>query len=199
VQWCGRDDEVPGQATKRSERMTRFKEKYEKEVVPGLTKRFGYANRMMVPKMAKIVINMGLAEGKDDVKVIDGAMQELAAITGQRPKMTRARKSIANFKLRAGQPIGCKVTLRGRMMYEFYDRFVTIAAPRIRDFRGLPTDSFDGRGNYTFGLEEQVVFPEIDYDRVEMMKGMDVTIVTSAKTDEEALELLKLMGMPFRR
>jgi large subunit ribosomal protein L5 len=179
--------------------MIRFKEKYDSEVVPGLTKRFSYANRMMVPKMTKIVINMGLAEGKDDVKIIDGAMQELAAITGQKPKMTRARKSIANFKLRAGQPIGCKVTLRGRMMYEFYDRFVTIAAPRIRDFRGLPTDSFDGRGNYTFGLEEQVVFPEIDYDRVEMMKGMDITIVTSARTDEEAFELLKLMGMPFRR
>jgi large subunit ribosomal protein L5 len=179
--------------------MTRFKEKYESEVVPGLTKRFGYANRMMVPKLTKIVINMGLAEGKDDVKVIDGAMQELAAITGQRPRMTRARKSIANFKLRAGQPIGCKVTLRGKMMYEFYDRFVTIAAPRIRDFRGLPTNSFDGRGNYTFGLEEQVVFPEIDYDKVEMMKGMDITIVTSAKSDEEAFELLKLMGMPFRR
>jgi large subunit ribosomal protein L5 len=179
--------------------MIRFKEKYENEAVPGLTKRFAYPNRMMVPRMTKIVINMGLAEGKDDVKVIDGAMQELAAITGQKPKMTRARKSIANFKLRAGQPIGCKVTLRGRMMYEFYDRFVTIAAPRIRDFRGLPTDSFDGRGNYTFGLEEQVVFPEIDYDRVEMMKGMDITIVTSARTDEEAFELLKLMGMPFRR
>jgi large subunit ribosomal protein L5 len=179
--------------------MTRFKEKYEKEAVPGLTKRFGYANRMMVPKMTKIVVNMGLAEAKDDVKILDGAMKELAAITGQKPKMTRAKKSIANFKLRAGQPIGCKVTLRGAMMYEFYDRFVTIAAPRIRDFRGLPTNSFDGRGNYTFGLEEQVVFPEIDYDSVEMMKGMDVTIVTSARTDEEALELLKLMGMPFRR
>jgi large subunit ribosomal protein L5 len=178
--------------------MARFKEKYESEVVPGLTKRFGYANRMMVPKMKKIVLNMGLAEGKDDIKVIEGAMKELAAITGQKPKMTRARKSIANFKLRAGQPVGCKVTLRGRMMYEFYDRFVTIAAPRIRDFRGLPTNSFDGRGNYTFGLEEQVVFPEINYDDVEMMKGMDITIVTSARTDEEAFELLKLMGMPFR-
>ena len=179
--------------------MIRFKEKYEKEAVPGLTKRFGYANRMMVPRMTKIVVNMGLAEAKDDVKVLDGAMKELAAITGQKPKMTRAKKSIANFKLRAGQPIGCKVTLRGRMMYEFYDRFVTIAAPRIRDFRGLPVNSFDGRGNYTFGLEEQVVFPEIDYDSVEMMKGMDITIVTSAGTDEEALELLRLMGMPFRR
>lgn len=178
--------------------MTRVREKYEKEAIPGLTKRFGYANRMMVPRMNKIVVNIGLAEGKDDIKLIDGAMKELAAITGQKPKMTRAKKSIANFKLRAGQPIGCKVTLRGKMMYEFYDRLVTIAAPRIRDFRGLPTNSFDGRGNYTFGLEEQVVFPEINYDDVEMMKGMDVTIVTSARTDEEAFELLKLMGMPFR-
>jgi large subunit ribosomal protein L5 len=178
--------------------MTRFREKYEKEAIPGLTKRFGYANRMMVPKMAKIVVNIGLAEGKDDIKLIDGAMKELATITGQKPKMTRAKKSIANFKLRAGQPIGCKVTLRGKMMYEFFDRFVTIAAPRIRDFRGLPTNSFDGRGNYTFGLEEQVVFAEIDYDDVDMMKGMDITIVTSARTDEEAFELLKLMGMPFR-
>jgi large subunit ribosomal protein L5 len=179
--------------------MARFKEKYVNEVVPGLTKHFGYANRMMVPRMQKVVINIGLAEGKDDIKIIDGAMKELAAITGQKPKMTRAKKSIANFKLRAGQPVGCKVTLRGRMMYEFFDRLVTIAAPRIRDFRGLPTNSFDGRGNYTFGLEEQVVFPEIDYDDVEMMKGMDITIVTSAKTDEEAFELLKLMGMPFRQ
>ena len=180
------------------ERMIRFREKYDNEVIPGLTKRFGYANRMMVPKMSKIVVNIGLAEGKDDIKLIEGAMRELAAITGQKPKMTRARKSIANFKLRAGQPLGCKVTLRGKMMYEFFDRLVTIAAPRIRDFRGLPPNSFDGRGNYTFGLEEQVVFPEIKYDDVEMMKGMDVTIVTSAKTDEEAFELLKLMGLPFR-
>jgi len=181
------------------ERMTRFREKYESEAIPGLTKRFGYANRMMVPKMSKIVVNIGLAEGKDDIKIIEGAMKELAAITGQKPKMTRARKSIANFKLRAGQPLGCKVTLRGKMMYEFFDRLVTIAAPRIRDFRGLPANSFDGRGNYTFGLEEQVVFPEIEYDAVELMKGMDVTIVTSARTDEEAFELLKLMGMPFRQ
>jgi large subunit ribosomal protein L5 len=179
--------------------MTRFREKYENEAIPGLTKRFGYANRMMVPKMNKIVINIGLAEGKDDIKIIDGAMKELAAITGQKPKMTRAKKAIANFKLRAGQPVGCKVTLRGKMMYEFFDRLVTIAAPQIRDFRGLPANSFDGRGNYTFGLEEHVVFPEIDYDNVEMMKGMDITIVTSATSDEEAFELLKLMGMPFRQ
>lgn len=179
--------------------MTRFREKYDKEAVPGLTKHFAYANRMMVPKMQKIVVNIGLAEGKDDIKLIEGAMKELAAITGQKPKMTRAKKSIANFKLRAGQPLGCKVTLRGRMMYEFFDRLVTIAAPRIRDFRGLPTNSFDGRGNYSFGLEEQVVFPEINYDDVDMMKGMDITIVTSARTDEEAFELLKLMGLPFRK
>ena len=179
--------------------MTRYQEKYEQEAVPALTKRFGYANRMMVPRMSKIVVNMGLAEAKDDIKVIDGAMKELAAITGQRPRITRAKKSIANFKLRAGQPLGVKVTLRGKMMYEFYDRLVTVAAPQIRDFRGLPTNSFDGRGNYTFGLQEQVIFPEIDYDDVEMMKGMDITIVTSAPTDEEAFELLKAMGLPFKR
>jgi large subunit ribosomal protein L5 len=177
----------------------RFKDKYRSEVAPALTKRFGYANRMMVPKLTKIVINIGLSEAKDDVKLLDGAVKELAAITGQKPKITRAKKSIANFKLRAGQPVGCKVTLRGDRMYEFYDRLVTIAAPRIRDFRGLPANSFDGRGNYTFGLDEQVVFPEIDYDDVDMIKGMDITIVTTADSDEEAMELLTLMGMPFKR
>ena len=177
----------------------RFKDKYRQDVVPALTKRFGYACTMMVPKLTKIVINIGLAEAKDDVKIMDGAMKELAAITGQKPKITRAKKSIANFKLRAGQPVGCKVTLRGDRMYEFYDRLVTIAAPRIRDFRGLPWNSFDGRGNYTFGLDEQVVFPEIDYDDIDMIKGMDITIVTTADSDEEAMELLKLMGMPFKR
>lgn len=177
----------------------RFREKYKNETVPALMKRFGYTNPMMVPRMSKIVVNMALSEAKDDVKILDNAMKEIAAITGQRPKITRAKKSIANFKLRAGQPIGCKVTLRGDMMYEFFDRLVTIATPRIRDFRGLPTNSFDGRGNYTFGLEEQVVFPEIDYDDVDMIKGMDITIVTTADSDEEALELLRLMDMPFRR
>jgi large subunit ribosomal protein L5 len=182
-----------------AEYTARFKEKYKRETVPALMKRFGYSNPMMVPKMSKIVINMALSEAKDDIKVLDNAMKEIAAITGQRPKITRAKKSIANFKLRAGQPIGCKVTLRGDMMYEFFDRLVTIATPRIRDFRGLPTNSFDGRGNYTFGLEEQVVFPEIDYDDVDMIKGMDITIVTTADSDEEALELLRLMDMPFRR
>jgi len=179
--------------------MARIKQRYRDDVVPALMKRFEYSSNMMVPRMTKIVLNMGLSEAKDDIKVLDGAMKELAAITGQKPKITRARKSIANFKLRAGQPIGCKVTLRGDRMYEFFDRLVTIAVPRIRDFRGLPTDAFDGRGNYTFGLEEQVVFPEIDYDDVEMIKGMDITIVTSADSDEEAFELLKLMNMPFRR
>jgi large subunit ribosomal protein L5 len=162
-------------------------------------KHFAYANSMMVPRLNKIVVNMGLSEAKDDIKVLEGAMKELAAITGQKPKMTRAKKSIANFKLRAGQPIGCKVTLRGNMMYEFLDRFITLAAPRIKDFRGLPRNSFDGRGNYTFGLEEQMVFPEIDYDKVEMVKGMDITIVTTAQADEEAYELLRLMGLPFRK
>ncbi len=179
--------------------MVRFKEKYRSEVIPALMKRFGYANTMMVPKLSKIVINMGLSEAKDDIKILENAMKELSAITGQKPRMARSKKAIANFKLRAGQPIGCKVTLRGDRMYEFYDRLVTIAAPRIRDFRGLPTNSFDGRGNYTFGLTEQVVFPEIDYDDVDSIKGMDITLVTTAPTDEEAMELLKLMAMPFRR
>jgi large subunit ribosomal protein L5 len=177
----------------------RLTEKYKNEAVPGLIKRFGYTNPMMVPRLSKVVINIGLSEAKDDIKILDGAVKELAAIAGQKPKITRSKKSIANFKLRAGQPIGCKVTLRGNRMYEFLDRFITLAAPRIRDFRGLPKDSFDGRGNYTFGLEEQMVFPEIDYDKVEMVKGMDVTIVTTAVADEEAFELLRLMGMPFRR
>jgi large subunit ribosomal protein L5 len=182
-----------------AEYTVRYKTKYREEVVPALIKHFGYPNRMMAPGLEKIVINMGLSEAKDDIKILDGAMKEMSAITGQKPKMTRAKKSIANFKLRAGQPIGCKVTLRGDRMYEFFDRLVTIATPRIRDFRGLPSNSFDGRGNYTFGLDEQVVFPEIEYDDVEMIKGMDITIVTSAQTDEEAFELLKLMGLPFKR
>lgn len=182
-----------------AEYTVRYKTKYRDEVVPALIKHFAYTSPMMAPRIEKIVINIGLAEAKDDIKILDGAMKELAAITGQKAKMTRAKKSIANFKLREGQPIGCKVTLRGDRMYEFYDRLVTIATPRIRDFRGLPSNSFDGRGNYTFGLDEQVVFPEIDYDDVDMIKGMDITIVTSANTDEEALELLKLMGLPFRR
>ena len=182
-----------------AEYTARYREKYRDEVAPALVKHFGYHNPMMAPRLKKIVINIGLSEAKEDIKILDGAMKELAAITGQKPKITRAKKSIANFKLRAGQPIGCKVTLRGDRMYEFFDRLVTIASPRIRDFRGFPSNSFDGRGNYTFGLDEQVVFPEIDYDDVDMVKGMDITIVTSAPSDGEALELLKLMGFPFRR
>jgi large subunit ribosomal protein L5 len=181
------------------EYIARMKTKYADEVVPALMKRFSYANPMMVPRMKKIVINIGLSEAKEDIKVLESAMSELASIAGQKPKITRAKKSIANFKLREGQPVGCKVTLRGNRMYEFFDRLVSIAAPRIRDFRGLPTDSFDGRGNYTFGLEEQVIFPEIDYDDVGSIIGMDITIVTSAPSDEEAFELLKLMNMPFKR
>jgi large subunit ribosomal protein L5 len=182
-----------------AEYTARYKEKYREEVLPALIKHFGYTSTMRAPRLEKIVVNIGLSEAKVDIKLLDGAMKELAAITGQKAKLTRARKSIANFKLRAGQPIGCKVTLRGARMYEFYDRLVTIATPRIRDFRGLPTNSFDGRGNYSFGLVEQVVFPEIEYDDVDMIKGMDITIVTSAPTDEEAFELLKLMGLPFRQ
>jgi len=177
----------------------RMRDRYKDDVIPALMKRFGYQNPMRVPRMEKIVVNIGLSEAKDDIKLLENAMSELATITGQKPKMTRAKKSIANFKLRAGSPVGCKVTLRGARMYEFFDRLVSIAAPRIRDFRGLPTDSFDGRGNYTFGLDEQVIFPEIDYDDVGAVVGMDITIVTSAESDEEAFELLKLMNMPFRR
>ncbi|MBD3367056.1 MAG: 50S ribosomal protein L5 [Candidatus Eisenbacteria bacterium] len=179
--------------------MARMKTRYADDVIPALMKRFEYPNPMMVPRIKKIVVNIGLSEAKDDIKILETAMNELATITGQKPKMTRSKKSIANFKLREGQPVGCKVTLRGDRMYEFFDRLVSIAAPRIRDFRGLPTDSFDGRGNYTFGLDEQVIFPEIDYDDVGSIVGMDITIVTSAETDEEAFELLKLMNMPFRR
>jgi large subunit ribosomal protein L5 len=176
----------------------RLKTKYEKEVVPLLMKKFGYKNKMQVPKLVKIVINMGVGDSLANIKLLDAAVGDLTAITGQKPAIRRAKKSIANFKLRAGVPIGCSVTLRGARMYELYDRFVNVAVPRIRDFRGLSPKSFDGRGNYTIGLTEQIIFPEINYDKVEKIRGMDVTIVTSARTNEEALELLKLMNMPFR-
>jgi large subunit ribosomal protein L5 len=176
----------------------RLKTKYEKEVVPLLMKKFGYKNKMQVPKLVKIVINMGVGDSLANIKLLDAAVGDLTAITGQKPAIRRAKKSIANFKLRAGAPIGCSVTLRGARMYELYDRFVNVAVPRIRDFRGLSPKSFDGRGNYTIGLTEQIIFPEINYDKVEKIRGMDVTIVTSARTNEEALELLKLMDMPFR-
>jgi len=176
----------------------RLKTKYEKEVVPLLMKKFGYKNKMQVPKLVKIVVNMGVGDSLVNIKLLDAAVADLTAVTGQKPAIRRAKKSIANFKLRAGAPIGCSVTLRGARMYELYDRFVNVAVPRIRDFRGLSPKSFDGRGNYTVGLTEQIIFPEINYDKVEKIRGMDVTIVTSARTNEEAFELLKLMDMPFR-
>ena len=172
---------------------------YRDTVVPAMVKRFGYKNRMQVPRLQKIVLNMGIGEAVGNAKLLDAAVQDLRKITGQQPLVTRARKSISNFKLREGMPIGCKVTLRGARMFEFFDRFVNVALPRIRDFRGIPSRSFDGRGNYTLGLKEQINFPEIDYDQIVQLQGMDITFVTTAKTDEESKELLSLMNMPFRK
>jgi large subunit ribosomal protein L5 len=168
-------------------------------VKPELIKRFGYTNSMQAPKLTKIVVNMGVGEAITNAKLLDGAAQELGIITGQKPAIRRAKKSIANFKLRKGQAIGCVVTLRRARMWEFFDRLVSIAIPRIRDFRGIPTRSFDGRGNYTLGLTEQIIFPEINYDKVDKIRGMDVTFVTTAKTDEEGRELLRLLQLPFRQ
>jgi large subunit ribosomal protein L5 len=178
--------------------LSRFKEKFIKEAVPGLKSRFGYPNPMQIPEIKKVVINMGVGEATGDAKAIDAAVTDLVTIAGQKPVVTKAKKSIAAFKLRAGMPIGCKVTLRGQRMYEFLDKLFNIALPRIRDFRGVSPQSFDGRGNYTLGIHEQLIFPEINYDKVDKVRGMDIVIVTSAKTDEEALELLRLLGMPFR-
>ncbi len=178
--------------------MARLKEYYLKTVVPALVKEFDYKNPMQVPKMEKIVVNMGLGEAISNVKIIDGAVQEMAMITGQKPVITKAKKSIATFKLRQGMPIGCSVTLRKEVMYEFFDRLVNVALPKVRDFRGISPSAFDGRGNYSIGLHEQIIFPEIEYDKIEKVKGMNITIVTSAKTDEEARVLLKLMGVPFK-
>ena len=178
--------------------MARLKEFYKKDVVPALIKEFQYQNSMQVPKLDKIVVNMGLGEAIQNVKIIDGAVQELAMITGQRPVVTKAKKSIATFKLRQGMPIGCSVILRKEMMYEFFDRLVNVALPKVRDFRGISPNSFDGRGNFSMGLQEQIIFPEIEYDKVEKVKGMNITIVTTAKTDAEARVLLKLMGVPFK-
>ena len=172
---------------------------YWDNVVPAMMKRFGYGNRMQVPRLQKIVVNMGLGEAVSNSKIIDAAVEDMRKITGQQPQVTRARKSISNFKLREGVPIGCRVTLRGARMYEFFDRFVNVALPRIRDFRGVPSKSFDGRGNYTLGLKEQINFPEVDYDKIMQLQGMDITFVTTAKTDEESKELLGLMNMPFRK
>ncbi len=177
----------------------RLQEYYEKEVVPQLIKEFGYKNPMQVPRLVKIVLNMGLGEATQNIKILDSAMEELALITGQRPIIRRARKSIAAFKLRAGMPIGCKVTLRRTRMYDFFDKLVHFALPRVRDFKGVSDKSFDGRGNYTLGIREHIIFPEINYDKIDKVKGMNVTFVTTAKTDEEGKALLEKLGMPFRR
>jgi large subunit ribosomal protein L5 len=168
-------------------------------VVPALGKRFGYTNPMQVPRLQKVVVNMGLGDAVQNIKIIDGAALELAAVTGQKPVITRARKSIASFKLRQGMPIGCMVTLRRERMYEFVERLITIVLPRIRDFKGISAKAFDGRGNYTLGLREQLVFPEIDMEKVDQVKGMNISVVTSAPTDEECRELLTLLGFPFRK
>jgi large subunit ribosomal protein L5 len=179
--------------------MSRLRELYNKESLPALVKQFGYKNVMAVPKLVKINVNMGLGEAISNAKVLDVATDELSTITGQRPVVTKAKKSIAAFKLRQGMPIGVTVTLRGDRMYEFFDRLVSIALPRVRDFRGVSPKSFDGRGNYTLGLRDQLIFPEIDYSKADKTRGMNVTIVTTAKTDDEAFELLKSLGMPFAK
>lgn len=179
--------------------MSRLKETYRQEIVPILTQEFGYRNLMEVPRLVKIVVNIGLGEALQDAKALDGATHDLRAITGQQPIITRARKSIASFKLREGMAVGAKVTLRGRRMYDFLDRLVNVTLPRQRDFRGVPRDAFDGRGNYTLGLEEQLAWPEIEYDSIDRVRGMEISIVTTADTDEEARRLLALLGMPFQR
>jgi large subunit ribosomal protein L5 len=192
-----------GEAAPRAPRgplpVPRLKTDFETRVLPDLIKHFGYRNRMQVPRLTKIVVNMRVGEAVQNVKVVDGAVGELSRITGQHASVRRAKKAIANFKLREGMPIGAAVTLRGRRMYEFYDRFVSVAVPRIRDFRGFSMKSFDGRGNYSLGIQEQIIFPEIDYDKIEKVRGLDITFVTSAHTDEEGLELLKRMKFPFRQ
>ena len=179
--------------------MSRLKETYKSEIMDGMTKKFGYKNVMQVPKLDKIVINMGVGEAKDNSKVLDAAIKDLETITGQKVIPTRAKKSVANFKLREGMPIGCKVTLRGERMYEFADRLINLALPRVRDFRGVNPNAFDGRGNYALGIKEQLIFPEIEYDKVDKVRGMDIIFVTTAKTDEEARELLRLFNMPFAK
>ena len=177
----------------------RLREYYEKKVVPLLMKEFGYKNPMQVPKLVKIVLNMGVGEATQNIKILDAAVEELALIAGQRPVIRRAKKSIAAFKLRAGMPIGCKVTLRRDRMYDFFDRLVNFALPRVRDFKGVSDEAFDGRGNYTLGIKEHIIFPEIDYDKIDKVKGMNITFVTTAKTDEEGKSLLEKLGLPFRR
>lgn len=179
--------------------MTRLKDRYQQEIIPAMMERFQYKNVMEVPKLHKIVVNMGVGEAKDNPKALENAVNELALVTGQKPVITKAKKSIANFKLREGMNIGCKVTLRGEKMYNFLDKLISISLPRVRDFRGVSPSAFDGRGNYTLGVKEQLIFPEIHYDMIDSIRGMDIVVVTSAKTDEEAKELLAQMGMPFRQ
>ncbi|MBQ6966716.1 MAG: 50S ribosomal protein L5 [Lachnospiraceae bacterium] len=179
--------------------MSRLREQYQTEIVPAMSKKFGYKNIMEVPKLEKIVVNMGVGEAKENVKILDSAVADMQVITGQKAVITKAKKAVANFKIREGMPIGCKVTLRGDRMYEFLDRLVNLALPRVRDFRGVSADSFDGRGNYALGIKEQLIFPEIEYDKIDKVRGMDVIVVTTAKTDEEARELLRLFNMPFAK
>ncbi|HHX55665.1 MAG TPA: 50S ribosomal protein L5 [Clostridiales bacterium] len=179
--------------------MNRLKQLYQDQVVPAMMKKFGYTNELEVPKLNKIVINMGVGEAKENTKVLDSAVKDLEIISGQKAIITKAKKSVANFKLREGMPIGCKVTLRANRMYDFADRLINLSLPRVRDFRGVNPNSFDGRGNYAFGIKEQIIFPEIKYDEVDKVRGMDIIFVTTANTDEEARELLTLFGMPFRK
>ena len=179
--------------------MSRLRDFYNTQVIDEMTKKFSYKNKLAVPKIEKIIINMGVGEARENAKVLDGAVKDMAIIAGQKPLVTKAKKSVANCKLREGMNIGCKVTLRGDRMYEFADRLINIALPRVRDFRGVKANSFDGRGNYTMGIKEQLIFPEIEYDKVDKIRGMDIVFVTTAKTDEEARELLRLFGMPFAK
>ena len=177
--------------------MSRLKEQYENEIKDAMIKKFGYKNTMEVPKLDKIVVNMGVGEAKENAKILEAAVKDMEAITGQKAVTTKAKNSVANFKIREGMAIGCKTTLRGEKMYDFADRLINLALPRVRDFRGVSADSFDGRGNYALGIKEQIIFPEIEYDKVDKVRGMDIIFVTTAKTDEEARELLRLFGMPF--
>lgn len=179
--------------------MSRLRDIYKNEIMDAMTKKFGYKNCMEVPKLEKVVLNMGVGEAKDNAKVLESAMGDMEKITGQKPIITKAKNSIANFKIREGMPIGCKVTLRGEKMYEFVDRLINLALPRVRDFRGVSANAFDGRGNYSLGIKEQIIFPEIEYDKIDKVRGMDVIIVTTAKTDEEARELLRLFNMPYEK
>lgn len=179
--------------------MSRLKEQYQNEIIDAMIKKFGYKNIMEVPKLDKVVINMGVGEAKDNAKLLDAAIADMEKITGQKAVVCKAKKSVANFKIREGMPIGCKVTLRGEKMYEFVDRLVNLALPRVRDFRGVNPNAFDGRGNYALGIKEQLIFPEIEYDKVDKVRGMDIIFVTTAETDEEARELLTLFGMPFKK